>query len=64
MNNVAHLTRYVTESALGYPFIPIFSLSMENEQAGAGRDGQTRPSGPNSQERTGTTGKCSFSLGI
>ena len=31
-----------------------FSLSMENEQADAGRDGQTRLARPNSQARTGT----------
>ena len=38
-----------------------FSLSMENEQAGAGRDDRTRFARPNSQART-ETGKYSFSL--
>ena len=38
-----------------------FSLSVENEQAHAGRDGRTRPARPISQVRTGT-GKYSFSL--
>ena len=37
-----------------------FSLSMENEQANAGRDGRTCLARPNSQPRTGT-GKCSLS---
>ena len=37
------------------------SLSVENEQAGAGRNGRTRLARPNSQARTGTE-KCSFSL--
>ena len=36
-----------------------FSLSVENEQADAGRDGRTRLARPNSQARTGT-GKYSF----
>ena len=40
-----------------------FSLSVEKEQADAGRDGRTRLARPNSQARTGT-GKCSFSLFI
>ena len=31
----------------------IFSLSMENKQADAGRDGRTRLARPNSQARTG-----------
>ena len=31
-----------------------FSLSMENEQANAGRDGRTRLARPNSHARTGT----------
>ena len=31
-----------------------FSLSVENEQAGAGRDGRTRLARPNYQARTGT----------
>ena len=35
------------------------SLSVENEQAGARRDGRTRLVRPNSQARTGT-GKYSF----
>ena len=30
-----------------------FSLDVENEQAGVGRDGQTRLARPNSQARTG-----------
>ena len=34
-----------------------FSLSVENEQADAGRDGRTRLTRPNSQARTGTGGK-------
>ena len=38
-----------------------FSLSKENEQARAGRDGRTRLARPSSQARTGT-GKFSFSL--
>ena len=38
-----------------------FSLSVENEQANAGRDCQTRLARPNSQARTGTE-KYSFSL--
>ena len=38
-----------------------FSLSMENEQAEAGRDGGTRLVRPNSLARTGT-GEYSFSL--
>ena len=29
-----------------------FSLSVENERTGAGRDGRTRLAGPNSQART------------
>ena len=33
---------------------------MENEQADAGRDGRTHLAGPNSQARTGTTGKYLF----
>ena len=31
-----------------------FSLSMEDEQADARRDGRTRLAGPDSQARTGT----------
>ena len=31
-----------------------FNLSVENEQADAGRDGRTRLARPNSQARTGT----------
>ena len=31
-----------------------FSLSAEDEQADAGRDGRTRLAGPNSQARYGT----------
>ena len=31
-----------------------FSLSLENRQADAGRDGRTRLTRPNSQARTGT----------
>ena len=38
-----------------------FSLSVENEQADAGRDGRTRLARPNSQARTGTA-EYSFSL--
>ncbi|CAM9349455.1 unnamed protein product, partial [Ascophyllum nodosum] len=38
-----------------------FSLSVENEQADAGRDGRTRLARPNYQART-VTGKYSFSL--
>ena len=40
-----------------------FILSMENEQADAGRDSRTRLTRPNSQARIGT-GKYSFSLPI
>ena len=38
-----------------------FSLSVENGQADAGRDGRTRLARPDSQVLTGT-GKCSFLL--
>ena len=38
----------------------IFSLSVENEHADAGRDGRTRLTRPNSQARTGT-GNVHFS---
>ena len=38
-----------------------FSLSVENEQTNAGRDGLTRLAEPNSQALTGT-GKCLFYL--
>ena len=38
-----------------------FSMSVENEQADAGRDGQTCLARPNSQART-ETGKYLFSL--
>ena len=38
-----------------------FSLSVENEQADAGRDGRTRLARPNSQALM-ATGKYSFSL--
>ena len=38
-----------------------FSLSMENTEADAGMDGQTRLAKPNSQARTGTRIKV-FSL--
>ena len=37
-----------------------FSLSVENEQADAGRDGRTRLAKPNSQARTGITGNMIF----
>ena len=41
--------------------LQIISLSVENEQTDAGRDGETCLTRPNSQARTGT-GKYSFSL--
>ena len=46
----------------GIPWVSTrFSLSMENEQADAGRDGQTRLARPSSQAQTGT-GNYQFSL--
>ena len=46
----------------GFPWISTrFSLSVENEQSDAGRDGRTRLAIPNSQARMGK-GKYSFSL--
>ena len=39
-----------------------FSLGVENDRGDAGRDGRTCLARPNSQARTGTTGKYSFSL--
>ena len=47
--------------SFGIPFPTRFSLSVENEQAGAGRDGRTHLARPNSPARTGT-GKCPFSM--
>ena len=44
-----------------YFFYTSFSLSMENEQADAGRDDRTRLARPNSHAQTGT-GKYDFSM--
>ena len=51
------LNKYINAAAeIGRNLV---SVSVENEQAGARRDGRTRLAGPNSQARTGR-GKCLF----
>ena len=57
MNAAAEIGRILRVST-------IISLSIENEQTDAGRDGQTCLARPNSQARTGTgkLGKRSVSL--
>ena len=53
--------RWSTVTIIQRTELTIALLSVEDEQADAGRDGRIRLARPNSQARTGT-GKYSFSL--